>query len=167
VSALVGGGGRDRDVRMSDQELREWFAALAEYQAHQLDPLQNELNRLVRRGAPRLFRASVWPALLRAVPADVDGLLSNGHRESDDELLVLDLARCEMEDSLKIEVRRLCMAIAPAAKYEQGGKRGKRKEKICSFDSLFLKKKKECVMSLQSCFRMLNCLLQWDVAARF
>jgi hypothetical protein len=51
--------------RMSASEMREWFLALSNYEAELVDPFNNELNRLVRRGVPQRFRATVWPALLR------------------------------------------------------------------------------------------------------
>ncbi len=54
------GEGEEEEELMDVAELREWFAALAQHQAQQLDPLNNDLNRLVRRGVPKHFRATVW-----------------------------------------------------------------------------------------------------------
>lgn len=104
---------------MSSSSLREWFSALHDYTCQLLDPMNNDLNRLVRRGVPKRFRATVWPVLLKAVDADVEALLA-GAAHVDDELLNLDLIRCDMSDELKEDTRLLCLAIAPAAKYEQG-----------------------------------------------
>ncbi len=48
---------------MSDVEFKHWQDMLG--QREEMNPLQSELNRLVRIGVPRGLRATVWPVLLR------------------------------------------------------------------------------------------------------
>jgi hypothetical protein len=53
--------------------------------------------------------------------SDVNALVAASEdRNTNQELLLLDLARCEMSDEAKLSVKRLCVAISPVAKYEQG-----------------------------------------------
>ena len=61
------------------------------------------------------------PALLKAVDADVDVLVNSSiAARVDEDLMMMDLERCDMSNELKACVKRLCLAVSPVAKYEQG-----------------------------------------------